>query len=250
MDSQLLILPVSIDSPRDRAFPDEIMIAQTPGLGEALGCCTPSGFDLGTSGLKAVLVDQSGNIIPGVTAVLSAADPPGGVGGAGSRRLVGVRCWSPAGSSWRVGRCRTRSDWRGRCTAPSCSGRSRRRSAGDPLEDQRTVRECAEISERVGGLMATWTGNRIRTAFTATKILWLRRHHPDLYGRLRAILLPKDFLRLRLTGTLATDVTDASGTGVFDVHRRRWSGNALEALAIERLADGSAMARLPLSLLW
>ena len=98
--------------------------------------------------------------------------------------------------------------------------------------DQRTTRECAEIRERLGEALATWTGNHIRTAFTAPKILWLRRHHPKLYGGLRAILLPKDFLRLRLTGALATDVTDASGTGVFDVEHRRWSGDALEALAI------------------
>jgi hypothetical protein len=132
-----------------------------------------------------------------------------------------------------VGRRRTRSDWRGRCTAPSCSGRSRRRSAGDPLEDQRTVRECAEISERIGGLLATWTGNRIRTVHGDQDPL-APSPPSGSYGSLRAILLPKDFLRLRLTGTLATDVTDASGTGVFDVHRRRWSGNALEALAIER----------------
>jgi xylulokinase len=84
----------------------------------------------------------------------------------------------------------------------------------------------------LGGALAGWTSNRLRTAFTASKVLWLRRYRPDLYARLRAILLPKDFLRLRLTGVLATDVTDASGTGLFDVQRRRWSVEALSALAI------------------
>jgi xylulokinase len=100
--------------------------------------------------------------------------------------------------------------------------------------DQRTIRECAEIGDRLGDALAKWTGNRIRTGFTATKVLWLQRREPELHARLRAILLPKDFLRLRLTGVLATDVSDASGTGLFDVRRRRWSADALDALAIAR----------------
>ena len=67
-----------------------------------------------------------------------------------------------------------------------------------------------------------------------------------MHARLSAILLPKDFLRLRLTGIQATDVTDASGTGLFDVHRRRWSGHALEALAIARdwMPEAHESARL------
>ena len=88
--------------------------------------------------------------------------------------------------------------------------------------DQRTVAECAEIEERVGlERLIALTGNRALTGFTAPKLLWLRRHEPDVYTRIRYILLPKDYVRLRLTGERATDAADASGTLLFDVARRR-----------------------------
>src|ERR671930_2561696 len=90
--------------------------------------------------------------------------------------------------------------------------------------DQRTAAECAEIEERVGlERLIALTGNRALTGFTAPKLLWLRRHEPETYARVRHILLPKDYVRLRLTGEYATDVADASGTLLFDVARRRWS---------------------------
>ena len=99
--------------------------------------------------------------------------------------------------------------------------------------DQRTAAECAEIEERVGfDRLVELTGNRALTGFTAPKLLWLRRHEPDLYCRIRHILLPKDYVRLRLTGELAIDVADASGTLLFDVRRRAWSEELCEALEI------------------
>jgi xylulokinase len=76
------------------------------------------------------------------------------------------------------------------------------------------------------------TGNRALTGFTAPKLLWLRRHEPELYGRIRHVLLPKDYVRLRLTGELAVDVADASGTLLFDVGRRGWSAEVCRALEI------------------
>jgi xylulokinase len=99
--------------------------------------------------------------------------------------------------------------------------------------DQRTGAECAEIEERVGlGRLIALTGNRALTGFTAPKLLWLRRHEPDVYARIRHVLLPKDSVRLRLTGERAIDVADASGTLLFDVAHRRWSGEVLEALEL------------------
>ena len=99
--------------------------------------------------------------------------------------------------------------------------------------DQRTAAECAEIEERVGfDRLVELTGNRALTGFTAPKLLWLRRHEPELYGRIRHVLLPKDYVRLRLTGELATDVADASGTLLFDVRRRAWSEEVCAALEI------------------
>jgi xylulokinase len=99
--------------------------------------------------------------------------------------------------------------------------------------DQRTAAECAEI-ERLIGLdrLIALTGNRALTGFTAPKLLWLRTHEPDVYSRIRSILLPKDYVRLKLFGARAIDVADASGTLLFDVANRRWSEEVLGALEI------------------
>jgi xylulokinase len=101
--------------------------------------------------------------------------------------------------------------------------------------DQRTAEECAEIEERVGlERLVRLTGNRALTGFTAPKVLWLRRHEPEVYRRIARILLPKDYVRLRLTGERATDVADASGTLLFDVAGRRWSDEVTDALEVPR----------------
>jgi xylulokinase len=101
--------------------------------------------------------------------------------------------------------------------------------------DQRTAVECAEIEERLGlHRLVELTGNRALPGFTAPKLLWLRRHEPEVYGRIAHVLLPKDYVRLRLTGERAIDATDASGTLLFDVARRRWSDEVLAALEIPR----------------
>ena len=100
--------------------------------------------------------------------------------------------------------------------------------------DQRTGTEAAEIERRLGGVAGAVaaTGNRSLTGFTAPKLLWMARHEPELHARIASILLPKDYVRLRLCGERATDVTDASGTGWFDVGRRRWSDAVLSALEV------------------
>jgi xylulokinase len=101
--------------------------------------------------------------------------------------------------------------------------------------DQRTAAECSEIEERVGlARLIRLTGNRALTGFTAPKLLWLRRHEPEVYGRIAHVLLPKDYVRFRLTGERAIDAADASGTLLFDVARRRWSEEVLDALELPR----------------
>jgi xylulokinase len=99
--------------------------------------------------------------------------------------------------------------------------------------DQRTGAECAEIEERIGvARLVELTGNRALPGFTAPKLLWLRRHEPDNFDRVAHVLLPKDYVRLRLFGELATDAADASGTLLFDVAARRWSDEVLAALEL------------------
>jgi xylulokinase len=99
--------------------------------------------------------------------------------------------------------------------------------------DQRTGAQCAEIEERIGlERLIELTGNRALPGFTAPKLLWLRRHEPDVYARMRRILLPKDYVLMRLTGEHAIDAADASGTLLFDVRGRRWSDEVVDALEI------------------
>ncbi|HEX6725578.1 MAG TPA: xylulokinase [Gaiella sp.] len=101
--------------------------------------------------------------------------------------------------------------------------------------DQRTVVECAEIEGRIGlERLIALTGNRALPGFTAPKLLWLRRHEPDAYARVARVMLPKDYVRLGLTGEWAIDASDASGTLLLDVARRDWSAEVVDALEIPR----------------
>ena len=101
--------------------------------------------------------------------------------------------------------------------------------------DQRTGAQCEEIERRVGlERLIELTGNRALPGFTAPKLLWLREHEPDVYARIAHVLLPKDYVRFRLTGERATDLTDASGTLLLDVAHRRWSDEVLDALELPR----------------
>ncbi len=100
--------------------------------------------------------------------------------------------------------------------------------------DQRTIAQCRQIEQRIGlERLIALTGNRALPGFTAPKLLWLAVHEPDVYARMARALLPKDYVRLRLCGEHATDVSDASGTLLLDVAQRRWSAEVLAALELE-----------------
>ncbi len=101
--------------------------------------------------------------------------------------------------------------------------------------DQRTVAETAEIEDRAGGREALIrvVANRSMTGTTAPKLLWVRRHEPANWEKVRQVLLPKDYVRYRLTGTYATEVSDASGTTLFDVANRRWSRELMARLDLD-----------------
>ncbi|MHB1570409.1 MAG: xylulokinase [Solirubrobacteraceae bacterium] len=191
------------------------------------------GIDVGTSGVKGLAIDPSGTVVasaeaayplstprPGwaeqdpedwwraTQAVLaqlaSAAGPPAGIGLSGQMHgLVAL-------------------DEAGRVLRPAIL-----------WNDQRTGPQCAEIESTLGlERLIGLTGNRALPGFTAPKLLWLREHEPELYARIARVCLPKDYVRLRLCGAHATDVSDASGTLLLDVGARAWSAEVLEALAI------------------
>ena len=102
--------------------------------------------------------------------------------------------------------------------------------------DQRTVDQCRQIEEKAGGRqqLLAMVGNPALTGFTAPKILWLMQHEPGKFERCRHILLPKDYIRYRLTGEYASDVSDASGTLLLDVKKRQWHDGLISQLGVDR----------------
>lgn len=99
--------------------------------------------------------------------------------------------------------------------------------------DQRTQAQCDEIHARIGReRFIQISGNLALTGFTAPKILWVAQNEPEIYARTRHVLLPKDYIRYRLTGEFAMDKADGSGTVLFDLKKRDWSGEIMSALNI------------------
>ena len=101
--------------------------------------------------------------------------------------------------------------------------------------DQRNGAECAKITERAGGLEALLaaTNNRMLIGYTGGKIVWMRENEPELFARMTCMLNPKDYLRLVLSGEVATEVSDASGTGLFDTRRRQWARELTERIGLD-----------------
>ncbi len=190
------------------------------------------GIDVGTSGAKAVLIDETGRVLKMAGAeypvsvprpLWSEQDPEDWVQGV-------LSCLAQIGEP--------------RPDAVGLTGQMHgavflddRREVIRPAilwNDQRTAAECEEIDERAGAeRVREITRNPPLTGFQAPKVLWLRNHEPENFRRLRRVLLPKDYLRLRLSGEEATEVSDASGTGLFDVAHRNWSHALMASLELD-----------------
>lgn len=100
--------------------------------------------------------------------------------------------------------------------------------------DQRTEKQCLEITEKIGAKkLITLVSNPAVTGFTLPKILWLKENEPQNFEDVKTILLPKDYIRLKLSGDKASDVADSSGTLLFDVPHRKWSSEMLSAFEID-----------------
>jgi xylulokinase len=189
-------------------------------------------LDVGTTALKGVVVDERGTIVAEASRSYPMSEPA-----PGWTEQDPEHWWQAAADV-----TRTLLASHGGVEAVGLSGQMHGAVALDAAgrvlhpailwNDQRSGAECRELDELTGGRVASWTLNPPRAAFTATKLLWLRRHRPDVYERIAAVLLPKDYVRYRLSDVRATDVTDASGTAMLAVRERRWSKDVLDALAI------------------
>jgi xylulokinase len=196
------------------------------------------GLDVGTSGVKAILVDREGDITAAATAPLDMATPEPG--------------WAEQNpEDWWAAFIETiRSVLTdidpARVASIGISGQMHSSvfldAAGVVIRpallwcDGRTTAECVEITARIGGdeRLRDLACNPALEGFTLPKVLWLRNHEPAAFERLVTVLLAKDFIRLRLTGVLASEPSDASGTLMFDTARSEWSDEILRTLDLER----------------
>jgi xylulokinase len=206
------------------------------------------GIDLGTSELKALLMDEAGRVLASQGAPLTVSRPqprwseqaPDDWWAATLAAVDRLKASHPAALSEVVGLG----------LSGQMHGATLLDEADRPLRpailwnDTRSDRECLELVERAPELERI-TGNLAMPGFTAPKVLWVARNEPALRARVRTVLLPKDYLRLCLTGEKVSEMSDASGTLWLDVARRDWSDRLLEATGLTRasmprLVEGSA----------
>jgi len=195
------------------------------------------GIDVSTTGAKALLVDADGAVVSSATTPLTLSTPH--------------PLWSeqdPAewwsGTAASIQKTLRQAGVSGDAVAAvgltgQMHGLVLLDEAGEVLRpailwnDQRTAAQCDEIRSRLGfERLVQITGNNALTGFTAPKILWVQQHEPQVYRRARHILLPKDYIRYRLTSQYAMDKADGSGTILFDLAARTWSPEVLQALEI------------------
>ncbi len=196
------------------------------------------GIDLGTSGMKTALFDQQGKTIASATREYPLYQPQNGWAEQDPRHwweacMVTLRqVMEQSGAE--------KAEVAGVGLSGQMHGLVLLDEQGEVLRnsilwcDGRTGAECEEITQTIGAQrLIELTANPALTGFTAGKILWVRKHEPELYARCRHILLPKDYLRYKLCGVFATEVSDASGMNLLDVPNRRWSAEVLQKLDID-----------------
>ncbi|WP_165245830.1 xylulokinase [Paludisphaera soli] len=197
------------------------------------------GIDVGTSGTKTLAIDESGRILASASSEYPCSHPRPGWSEQ-DPELWWEATRETLGSVLNSGAFKP-SDVAGVGLSGQMHGSVFLDADGQVVRpallwnDQRTAAQCAEIEERAGGREALirMVANRALTGFTAPKLLWVRKEEPANWDRVRQVLLPKDYIRYRLTGTYATEVSDASGTLMLDVANRRWSRELLGKLDLD-----------------
>ena len=199
-----------------------------------------AGIDVGTSGVKCIIIDEKGKVLSSATENYPLIIPQDG--------------WSEQDSAeW----------WKGTKTAMKraveqsgvnnadivglgFSGQMHGLVALDENDsvvrnailwnDQRTQAECDEIIETAGGLdeLVSYSNNTMLTGFTGGKLLWMKKNEPQNYAKTKLFFMPKDYIRFLFTGEKLTEVSDASGTGLFDVENRDWNYKLIKKLDFDK----------------
>lgn len=198
------------------------------------------GIDIGTGGTRALLVDEKGTVKGSYTALhedmrmerpLWAEQRPENWWDAAQEAIRGVLAESGAAGK----------DIKGIGLSGQMHGLTLLDERDDVIRpaliwcDQRSQAQVDWVNEHVGrDKVLEYTANPVVTGFTLPKLLWVRDNEPENFARIRKVLLPKDYVRFRLTGEYASEVSDASGTSLFDVVGRRWSYDMADACGIDR----------------
>ena len=197
-------------------------------------CHVYMGIDVGTSAVKAVLVDEAGSVLDQASAPLSVSRPQ-----ALWSEQSPADWWSAASAAVSGLKPALRRAVRGIGLSGQMHGATlldQRLQVLRPAilwNDGRSAAQCREL-ERTVPELTTITGNRAMPGFTAPKLLWVRAHEPEIFAETRMVLLPKDYVRLRMTGETASDMSDSAGTLWLNVAERCWSSAMLNATGLER----------------
>ncbi len=195
------------------------------------------GIDVGTGGSRAIIIDENGKFFASATAEHQAFASPE----IGWAEQLPDDWWRAVRSAIHKVLLVVKADEIG---AVSFSGQMHSSVFLDESDkvlrpallwcDQRTEKQCAEITEKIGAeRLIELVSNPAITGFTLPKLLWVRENEPQIWAKVKSILLPKDYIRLKLSGDKASDVADSSGTLLFDVQNRRWSDEMLSAFEID-----------------
>ena len=197
------------------------------------------GIDVGTSSVKCIIIDEDGRIVSSYTDNYPIYTPK-----AGWSEQKPQDWWEATKKAIR-NTIKKDSIIASRISALGVSGQMHGLVALDEEDnvirpailwnDQRTQIECKEITEIAGGLkgLLNYTNNKMLTGYTGGKLVWLKKHEPENYKKMSLFLMPKDYIRFKMTGEKATEVSDASGTGLFDVKNRKWSVALIKKLELD-----------------
>ena len=198
------------------------------------------GLDIGTSGAKCIIVDETGKVIASSTQEYPLYTPK-----PGWAEQNPADWWDACVRGLKVILKKANVDAKD-IAGVSYSGQMHGLVALDENNavirpailwcDQRTQAQCDWITEKAGGLagLLTYTNNQMLTGYTGGKILWLRDEEPENFNKMKLFVCPKDYIRFRMTGTLGIDMSDASGTGFFDVRNRKWSDGLIELAGLDK----------------
>ena len=205
------------------------------------------GLDIGTSGTKALLIDEDGRVLAGATAPHTVQRPA-----PGHSEQDAAKWWTAVGKATRavmseaeLGKDQVKAiGLSGQMHGAVFLGDKKKGARGADLvplrpailwNDQRAVPQCGDIVDAAGGRkkLIAKTGSPALPGFQAPKALWVREHEPNVWGLTKKLLLPKDYVRYRLTNELMAEPSDASGTGLYHVKKRKWHKKLIQKLDLD-----------------